>query len=374
MKAVLQPERTADGVIRVGTSQYGVAADVRDTGDGLAWQLMGLMDGTRDVPTIVLSIVDSNPGVTAAAVELVMSELIEAGFVEDAGAPPPPSLCAEELERYRYNAEFFAWVDTEPRQSRWDAQARLKHARVTIVGLGGTGCAVAMSLVAAGVGTLRVVDGDAVELSNLNRQLLYTARDVGRDKTTVAAAQLRQINPNVNVHCVHRQVHSLDDALSLLEGEDLLVLSADTPPGEIQRWVNDAALQSGTPWLLCGYAGPMIVLGLFVPGEGACYRCFDHQQRLEERAVERLAPIDKNAIRAVIAPSANLSGHLAALEAIYFLGGLGSRTKGRIFHQNLVRFEHSYYVDSPQWSDCPACGSRPTRAEAPDASEVATLD
>jgi molybdopterin/thiamine biosynthesis adenylyltransferase len=199
------------------------------------------MDGSRDIPSNVEPIVRWRPSLTERVVRGVVDQLIDAGFVEDAGAPSSPWLSSEEIERYRYNAEYFAWVDTNPRQSRWDAHERLKRSRVTVVGLGGTGSAVALSLVAAGVGRLRAVDCDVVEVSNLSRQLLYTESDVGQDKIDVAAARLRGLNSHVQVEVQHRSVSSTDDAMTLLAGEDLLILCADMPRGQIQRWVNDAA-------------------------------------------------------------------------------------------------------------------------------------
>jgi molybdopterin/thiamine biosynthesis adenylyltransferase len=360
---VLHAERTPSGLIRLGTSQYGVATDVHDRQDGLAWRLLGLMDGTRDIPSIVDSIVHWRPSLTESVVRGAVDQLIDAGFVEDAGAPSPQRLSSEEMERYRYNAEYFAWVDTNPRQSRWDSQERLKRSRVTVVGVGGTGSAVALSLVAAGVGRIRAVDCDVVEVSNLSRQLLYTEDDVGRDKVDVAAGRLSGLNSHVQVEVLHRRVSSIDDAMALLAGEDLLILSADTPRGQIQRWVNDAAQRCGTPWLLCGYAGPMVVMGLFMPFDTPCYRCIEHAERTRVAPGESLGATDGEAIRAVVAPTANLSGHFAALEAIYFLAGIGARTAGRMFHQNLMMFEHSYYVEAVRWPECPVCGTDPSRGD-----------
>ena len=349
---MLQVERDESGLIRFGASQYGVAAEVQDSADEFIWRLLQLADGTRDVDAITRSL----PHVDERRVRGALDELIAQGFVEDAGAPSPASLSEDEVDRYRYNADYFGWADTTPRPSIWDAQERLKQSRVTVVGLGGTGSAVAMSLVAAGVGRIRVVDHDVVERSNLNRQLLYSDEDIGRSKAEVAGDRLRRVNPYVDVEQRHQRLSSTDDAEELIAGEDLLVLSADEPRGLLPHWVNDAALRCRAPWLLCGYAGPMIVVGHFTPFVSACYRCFEHHQRQQREGREPLQPDDSDAIRAVIAPTANLCGHFAALEAIYHLAGLGARTSGRMFHQNLMVFDHAYYVDAVRWTDCPSCG------------------
>jgi molybdopterin/thiamine biosynthesis adenylyltransferase len=349
---VLQVERDASGLIRLGASQYGVAAEVQDREDEFIWRLLQLADGTRDVDAISKSF----PGVHERRVRGALDELIAQGFVEDAGAPSPATLCEDEIDRYRFNTEYFGWADTTPRPSIWYAQERVKQSRVTVVGIGGTGSAVAMSLVAAGVGRIRVVDHDVVERSNLNRQMLYSDEDIGRSKAEVAGDRLRRMNPHVNVEHRHQRLSSTADAEELITGEDLLVLSADEPRGQLQYWVNDAALRCRTPWLLCGYAGPMIVLGLFIPFVSACYCCFEHHQRPQREGLESLRPDETDAIRAVIAPTASLCGHFAALEAIYHLAGLGARTSGRMFYQNLMVFDHAYYVDAVRWTGCPSCG------------------
>ena len=66
---------------------------------------------------------------------------------------------------------------------------------------------------------------------------------------------------------------------------------------------------------------------------------------------------DAPVVHAVIAPTASLTGHLGALEAIYFLTGLRPQTVGRIFHQNLMIYDHFYYIEAPFWPECPACGA-----------------
>src|SRR6185437_7359027 len=91
------------------------------------------------------------------------------------------------------------WMDLSPRASPWSAQLRLRRARVLVLGVGGTGGAAAQILVASGVGAVHTVDPDVVELSNLNRQLLYRETDIGRPKTDAALAALRALNSDVTV-------------------------------------------------------------------------------------------------------------------------------------------------------------------------------
>jgi molybdopterin/thiamine biosynthesis adenylyltransferase len=299
------------------------------------------------------------PDLDPESVYEAIETFIDGGFVEDAGAPPPAGLTAAELARYDRNTNYFSWVDVQPRPSPYEHQRRLKNASVTVLGLGGTGSAVAMSLAAAGVGSLHCVDFDRVEEANLNRQLLYTEDDIGRPKVEAAVARLRRLNSHVNVTGQEVQVQSSDDIAPLAEGRDLLVLCADTPPEQIYLWTNEAALRTNTPWLVSAYAGPMLVVGIYVPFETPCYQCLNHdqaQKRVARDGSEAQALLAVPVVNAVIAPTANLTGHLGALEAVYFLTGLQPQTRGRVFHQNLMIYDHFYYVEPPFWAECPACG------------------
>ena len=367
IKHVHYPVRLGNGRIRMGDVQYGVAAEISGDDDGSVWRLLGRMDGSSDIEGLVRDSVSSDPALDPASVRETIGALIAGGFVEDAGAPAPAQLTEAELERYATNTRYFAWVDTQPRLSPYEAQRRLKDARVAVLGLGGTGGAIAMSLAAAGVGSLRCVDFDIVEPSNLSRQLMYCEADIGRPKVEAAVARIRALNPYVQVSGHELRATSADDIHELMADVDFFVLCADQPHRYIQLWTNEAALRCGTPWSVCAYDGPMIVTAMFVPFESMCIECFmafvraDDQRRFGGRA-ETLLPPPPNA---VVAPAANVSGHLGALEVIYFLTGLRPQTVGRMLHQDLMHYDNIYYIEPPRLDDCPACGGRALHERRP---------
>lgn len=360
IKQTHNPVRLSHNRIRIGTIQYGVGSEITDDEDGTIWQLMKLMDGTRTIETIVSemqAVAMTDPESTREAV----NDLIEAGFVEDAGAKFPPEFTQDELERYSRSAAYFSWIDTNPHSSKYEIQSKLKNARVTLLGLGGSGSAVAMSLVAAGVNSLHCVDFDRVELSNLNRQLLFNEADLNKSKLAQGVRHLKEINSHVNVTGQELKVQSASDIVPLMKNRDLFILCADKPQEIILQWTNIAAFDTKTPWMMCLYAGPMLVVGIFAPQQTPCYECMKHDES------------DKNVVRdgseteylyntldvnAVIAPTASLTGHLGALEAIYFLAGLRPQTVGRIFHQNLMIYDHIYYIEPPFWAECPVCSDK----------------
>ncbi|SBT41667.1 Molybdopterin or thiamine biosynthesis adenylyltransferase [Micromonospora auratinigra] len=358
IKGIHKPVRLTPELINIGGRQMGVGAEIDDP-DGSLWSLLGLMDGTRTRDEIVADQAAARPDTSADETAEAMQTIIDAGYVEDAAAAPPPTLSPAELDRYDRALTYYAWVDLTPRPSPYEAQARLKASRVVVVGLGGTGSAVASALVAAGVGAVHCVDFDRVEPSNLTRQLIYTEDDVGAPKIATAVRRLGALNSHVEVTGEETRVDSADTLARLMRDRDLLVLCADQPRHAIRDWTNTAALRTGTPWLLAQYAGPMAVVGLFVPGQTCCQDCLPSvNDRLREHyggEPQELFPFTGHA---VIAPSANLTGHLAALDAVHHLAGIPASTRGRMFHLSLTDLTYHYTVRPRPGRTCGTCGWR----------------
>ncbi|MEV4482838.1 HesA/MoeB/ThiF family protein [Micromonospora coxensis] len=356
IKGIHKPVRLSPTLISIGGRQMGIGAEIDDE-DGSLWALLGLMDGTRTRTEIVAAMLARHPGMEAEEADDALRTIVDAGYVEDAAAPVPPALSPAEVDRYDRALTYYAWVDLTPRPSRYEVQARLKASSVVVVGLGGTGSAVASSLVAAGVGTVHCVDFDRVEPGNLTRQLLYTEDDVGRPKLDVAVRRLARMNAHVTVTGAETRVDSVESVAALMAGRDLLVLCADQPLHAIRDWTNRAALATGTPWMIAQYAGPMAVVGLFVPGQTCCQACLPSvNDRLREHygaEPEELFPFTGHA---VIAPTANLTGHLAALDAVYHLGGIPTTSRGRMFHLSLTDLTYHYVVNPRPGHTCATCG------------------
>jgi len=358
IKQVHNPELLSGNRIRIGSIHYGVGSEICDDEEGTIWQLLQLIDGTRSIDKIIEDLQKVRPELDRQSIHQAINTIISAGFAEDDGSAPPDELTPVDLERYSRSANYFGWIDTQPRSSRYEIQSRLKTTRVTILGLGGIGSTIAMSLAAVGVGSIHCVDFDKIEMSNLNRQLLYTEDDIGVSKVEQAVERLRRINPHIEITGEELEVKSSYAVASLMKKCDLFILCADKPADLIDSWTNEAALSTGTPWLSSHYAGPMSVVGIYVPYQTPCYQCVKQDEKQRRHQIdggEGKTLLMKPGVNAVIAPTANLAGHLAALEAIYFLADLEPQTVGRIFHQNLIRYDHCYYIQPSFWAECPAC-------------------
>lgn len=170
------------------------------------------------------------------------------------------------------------------------AQRRLLSARVGILGLGGLGGIVAQHLVAAGIGSFRLVDHDTVARHNLNRQFTYGPEDVGTPKTDALARYLRTVRPGAEITGHRRRitdVAGLESVFGPGRCLDLLIIAADSPP-ELPATVGRWAAATGTPFSMgavgvgVGYWGPLLD-----PARGDCWTCFERDRRAALTALER---------------------------------------------------------------------------------------
>jgi bacteriocin biosynthesis cyclodehydratase domain-containing protein len=211
-----------------------------------------------------------------------LAALAAHGLLQEAAAPSRASALSVE-ERARYDRQLpyltLAGRDAEA------AQLRLRDARVTILGVGGLGSWTLCGLACAGVGRMRIVDHDTIDLSNLNRQLLYRRDDLGRLKVEVAAEAILAFNPSIVVEPMAERASGPDDVARAIEGADLVVATADWPMYDLARWVNRACLTAGIPWIAAGQVPPLVRVGpLHVPGRTGCFEC-------QERAARRAYPL-----------------------------------------------------------------------------------
>lgn len=190
-------------------------------------------------------------------------------------------------------------------------QERLKDASVLVVGAGGTGSPVLLYLAAAGVGKIRCVDSDVLDLTNLQRQVLYREADVGISKASLAQQRLGELNPHVELECLQTRFDS-SSAAGLLEGASLVIETADNFETKFQ--VNDACLKARTPFITGGilrFDGQILCVN---PGQSACYRCLFENPPGSE--------VPSCAGAGVLGAVAGIIGSVMAGEALKILLGL----------------------------------------------------
>jgi sulfur-carrier protein adenylyltransferase/sulfurtransferase len=226
-------------------------------------------------------------------------------------------------------------------------QTRLKDARVLVVGAGGLGSPVLLYLAAAGVGTLGIVDFDAVDVTNLQRQVLYGTRDVGRDKTLAAEERVRDLNPGVRVRR-HPERLSAANALPLVREYDLVIDGTDN--FATRYLVNDACVLTGTPNVYGSIFRFDGQASVFCTEFGPCYRCL-----YPEPPPAGLVP--SCAEGGVLGVLPGLVGMVQATEALKLLLGIGDALVGRLLLVSALdaSFRTVRVQKDPR---CPACGTR----------------
>jgi molybdopterin/thiamine biosynthesis adenylyltransferase len=149
-------------------------------------------------------------------------------------------------------------------------QHKINNAKVLIIGTGGLGSPVSFYLTAAGVGTIGLVDDDAVELSNLQRQIVHSTPDISRPKVISAQEKLKALNPNVEI-IPYQTRFTADNALDLIEGYDIIVDATDY--FNTRYLINDACIAQKKPFIYGGvlrFVGQVLTI---IPGQGPCFRC-----------------------------------------------------------------------------------------------------
>ena len=185
-----------------------------------------------------------------------------------------PMLTEYDLVRYRRQIMLFGE----------EGQRRLKAARLFVGGAGGLGSPVCTYLAVAGVGHLRIVDFDQVELSNLNRQILHWDEDVGKLKVESARAKLTRINPSIEIEVSSQKIDE-SNVESLVGEADGIVDCMDNFP--TRYLLNKTAIRRRIPFFHAAIHGFEARVITFVPGETACFRCLFHQGPAPERCLPR---------------------------------------------------------------------------------------
>ncbi|MEO6749291.1 MAG: molybdopterin-synthase adenylyltransferase MoeB [Casimicrobiaceae bacterium] len=227
-----------------------------------------------------------------------------------------------------------------------DAQSRFAAARALIIGVGGLGTPAAQFLAAAGVGTLTLCDADHVDLTNLQRQILFATADVGARKVDAAAARLVAVNPEITVERIDRRVGA-DDLDALCAGASVVLDCSDN--FATRHAVNRACVAARVP-LVSGAAirfdAQLAVFDARDP-QSPCYEClFGEGDELEEM---------RCATMGVFAPLVGIIGSMQAAEALKLIAGAGESLAGRLLMLDALTMRWRD-VRVPRDPDCAVCG------------------
>ncbi len=262
------------------------------------------------------------------------------------------SLGMEDIERYSRQILL--------KQVGGKGQEKLLASKALIVGAGGLGSPVALYLAAAGVGTIGLIDGDNVDITNLQRQIAHFTSDIGTPKVESAADKLRAINPSVKVETYH-ELAMANNILDIVRHYDFVIDGTDNFPAKFL--INDACVFAGVPFSHAGILRFDGQLFTAIPGETACYRCVFG-------GPPPAGVIPSCSQAGVLGGVAGVIGTLQATEALKYLLGVGELLTNRmlIFDALEMSFREVKFKRNPK---CPICGENPSITELRDEEQVA---
>lgn len=237
-------------------------------------------------------------------------------------------LSNDELERYSRHFLIEGWDQA--------CQLKLKNSTVFIAGAGGLGSPVSLYLAAAGVGRIIICDMDNVELSNLNRQILYTVNDKGCSKSLRAKERLTALNPAAEVIPLNKRI---EDAVEEIKGADLILDCLDNFTSRL--FLNRVSHENRIPMVHAGVSGYYGQLTFIIPGTTPCLNCF----------ISLETPQSSKAITGAMA---GVAGSMQAIEALKFLTGTGEVLAGRLLYIDCMtmRFSTMNMAKNPGCKTC----------------------
>ncbi|GAA3311585.1 HesA/MoeB/ThiF family protein [Arthrobacter ramosus] len=301
-------------------------------------ELIPLLDGSNSVERIE-SILEGSAGFTRTSLENVLA-IMEAERLLDL-YPQPDHSGEDRFERqerlFQEFASTFALANS-PSQ----LQEKLRTSKVVVVGVGGTGTWLLQSLVAAGIGRIEIFDPDIVELTNLNRQVLYQPGDLGLAKVDAAADRFRSINENLQIITNRRRVVAAADLESALGDASLVVGCADEPDVlVISDVIAEAATEARVPHIVGGaYGGNLGVPGIsIIPGQTVCWQCIRSQTMNDHNRSDFLPLKGRARSGGSTAAISGLVANLTAWEAMRILLGLPLALSGQVRELDLFTLD-----------------------------------
>ncbi len=240
-------------------------------------------------------------------------------------------------------------------------QEKIKAARVLVVGAGGLGSPASLYLAAAGIGTLGVIDHDRIEISNLQRQVLFATASVGSSKAGAARDRLLSLNPEISVQAHDLELRA-DNAIRIVEQYDLVIDGSDRLT--TRYLVNDVCVLLRKPLVAAAihrFEGQAMS---YLPGQGPCYRC------LFPRSADGVAANCAEA--GVLGVLPGILGALQAAEALKLVVGIGSPLVGRLLTFDALAMSWHEFRFARR-SDCAVCGGSPS-IRSPQDSVAANAD
>jgi adenylyltransferase/sulfurtransferase len=272
----------------------------------------------------------------SAGMETVLNDGDEV-YILPAVAGGSGELSAKELDRYSRQVML--------EEIGYGGQLKLKNAKICVVGVGGLGNPITTRLAAMGVGTLRIVDRDVIELSNLHRQTMFDESDVGQVKVEVAAKKLQKLNSDCKIEALAISVNDYT-ALEVVQGCDVVIDALDSVNARYA--LNKACVKFGIPFVTGAAVGVSGQVFTILPGTSACYHCMF--PALDEESMPTCS------IEGVHPSILSIVGGIEVAEAVKVIMGKKPSLSDKILHIDIENLDFTS-TRTFRAEECPVCGS-----------------
>lgn len=349
-------------LFRLGNQLYlgnsGRTAEIPDP-EGTIEYLLQSMDGSHTITQLCQTLQQKYPHIPTEDITHSIEQMDQANFLENATFHAEDLLTEYDLKRWERNINFFGSF-SDLHTNKYKLQHRLKTVRVALLGLGGLGSHLLYDLVALGVQNIRAVEFDKIELSNLNRQILYSEADIGRPKAEVAAERILAFNPHIQLDILAKRLGSVDDVFNAIQDCDCVLCVADRPKMDLIRWVNEACVRLRIPLLNGGLDVQRAVYYTMIPGITGCVECWrlqvQQQDPISSGLLEEKQRLQVGGENAAFVPLVTLIGGLMLSEFIRYTTQIAPLVAaGRLME---IRFDSMEMRQSETWersTNCPVC-------------------
>lgn len=343
---------------------------------GMVRRLFGILDGTRTCAEVHEELAPDFPDLSVDDIIGTVEQLDAEAAVEDGAAPvPDDEYAARRWVRDLGFLETYATLSL----SKYELHRRLRECRVALLGVGGVGSHVLYDMLGLGIKDIRIVDFDVVELSNLNRQILYRQSDIGRAKTEVAVERAADFNPTTRVDAVRKRISCAEDVHALVADRDLVIATVDQPKMGAVRWVNEGCVRAGATLIAGGVDVQRSIFYTVIPGQTGCVECW-RSQSADRDPVSARVSAELSRLEPDLAPGDRFGQDMAAFgplvtchtasvitELVRIATGVEPPVSaGRSME---VRFADFAVREIERWDrlpDCGTCGPRERDTARPD--------
>ncbi|MDY2565589.1 ThiF family adenylyltransferase [Pseudomonas syringae] len=289
LKPTVIPFKLDGQVVLRFNGQYAKIPDPH----GAIWALTASLNGHTPLDELIVTVSEAHPDVSEEDIRSVAQDLINYRLVEAPDAFKTTSLSEHDRARFSRNIDFFgsmAAVD----ENKFVYQERLRKAKVCVLGCGGLGTHILYDLVALGIHHLTILDFDYIELSNLNRQILYKEADIGSQKVETAKRRLLEFNSHLEINAHAARIESAQDIASVVRGHDIVICVADKPANYMADWLNEACVGLGIPFVTGGLDVRRSIFYSVVPGTSGCGACWLTSARHKSNLVNSISTMAKH--------------------------------------------------------------------------------